>query len=179
MEAHLPPDEKGLVDKASANYLRSNGDQALISFFDHLRQMANREPSDQAAHHEALDALWSEFETMRIQHSQDVADRDGAVCGAPCRARHCPSNHSRLVTFAAAPATNALNRSGKQKEVGVEPDVQDILRRTEARLEAIEKLGHQLKEEMAETSANVMASGQMSGADRKLDEILQILKAET
>jgi len=76
VEAHLPQDEKGLVDKASANYLRSNGDQALVSFFDHLRQMANREPSDQAARHEALDALWSEFETMRIQHSQDVAERE-------------------------------------------------------------------------------------------------------
>jgi hypothetical protein len=31
---------------------------------------------------------------------------------------------------------------------------------------------------MAETSANVMATGQMSGADRKLDEILRIVKAE-
>lgn len=60
----------------------------------------------------------------------------------------------------------------------MEPDVHDTLRRMEARLEAIEKLGQQLKEEMAETSANVMAAGQMSGADRKLDEILRILKAE-
>jgi uncharacterized protein YaaN involved in tellurite resistance len=60
----------------------------------------------------------------------------------------------------------------------LEPDVQDTLRRIEARLEAIEKLGQQLKEEMAETSANVLASGQMSGADRKLDAILQILKAD-
>ncbi len=64
------------MDKASANYLRSNGDQALISFFDHLRQMANPKPADQATHHEALDALWSEFETMRIQHSHDVAERE-------------------------------------------------------------------------------------------------------
>ncbi len=61
----------------------------------------------------------------------------------------------------------------------METDVQDTLRRIEARLEAIEKLGQQLKEEMAETSANVLASSQMSGADRKLDEILQIFKADT
>ena len=59
----------------------------------------------------------------------------------------------------------------------MEHDVQDTLRRIEVRLEAIEKLTQQLKEEMAETSANVMAAGQLSGADRKLDEILQILKA--
>ena len=76
VEAHLPDDEKGLVDKASANYLRSHGDQAFISFVDHLRQMANREPSSQAAHHEDLDVLWSEFEAMRIQHSEDVAQRE-------------------------------------------------------------------------------------------------------
>lgn len=76
VEAHLPEEEKGLVDKASANYLRSHGDQALVSFVDHLRQMANREPSGQPAHHETMDALWSEFEAMRIQHSQDVAERE-------------------------------------------------------------------------------------------------------
>ncbi len=76
VEARLAPAEKGMVDKESANYLRSNGDQALISFFDHLRQMSNREPTDQPAHREALDALWSEFEAMRIQHSHDVADRE-------------------------------------------------------------------------------------------------------
>ena len=76
VEAHLPEEEKGLVDKASANYLRSHGDQALISFVDHLRQMANREPSYLAGRHEAMDALWSEFETMRIQYSQDVAERE-------------------------------------------------------------------------------------------------------
>ena len=76
VEAHLPQDEKGIVDQSSANYLRSNGDQALISFFDHLRQMANREESPHEGHHETLDALWSEFETMRVQHSQDVAERE-------------------------------------------------------------------------------------------------------
>ena len=65
-----------------------------------------------------------------------------------------------------------------QQEVRVEPDVQDCLRRIEARLDAIEKLGQQLKEEMTETSANVMATGQLSGADRKLDEILHILRAK-
>ena len=61
----------------------------------------------------------------------------------------------------------------------MEPDVHDTLRRIEARLDAIEKLAQQLKEEMAETSANVVAAGQMSGADRKLDEILRIVKAES
>jgi hypothetical protein len=76
VEAHLPQDEKGRVDKASANYLRSHGDQTLVSFFDHVRPIATREPSDHAARHEGLDALWSEFETMRIQHSQDVAERE-------------------------------------------------------------------------------------------------------
>jgi hypothetical protein len=76
VEAHLPQNEHGSVDKSSASYLRSNGDQALIRFFDHLRQMANREDSAHEAHHETLDALWSEFETMRVQHSQDVAERE-------------------------------------------------------------------------------------------------------
>ncbi|MCC2642789.1 MAG: hypothetical protein K0S45_3202 [Nitrospira sp.] len=76
VEAHLPQEEKGLVDKSSANYLRSHGDQSLIGFFDHLRQMANRDQSAQDAPHETLDALWSEFETMRVQHSQDVAERE-------------------------------------------------------------------------------------------------------
>jgi prefoldin subunit 5 len=64
------------------------------------------------------------------------------------------------------------------REIAMEKDVQDTLNRIEARLEAIEKLGKQLKEDLAEASSNVLASGQMSGADRKLDEILQILKAE-
>lgn len=57
-------------------------------------------------------------------------------------------------------------------------DVKETLERMEARLEALEKLGTQLKEDLAETCANVLASGQMSGADRKLDEILKILKTE-
>jgi hypothetical protein len=90
VEAHLPQDEKGLVDKASANYLCSHGDQALISFFDHLRQMANREPSDHAARHEALDALWSEFETLRIRHSQDVAEREWRRLWGALWAAHLP-----------------------------------------------------------------------------------------
>ena len=81
----FPRKKKGLVDKASANYLRSHGDQALVSFFDHLRQMANREPSDHTARHEPLDALWSEFETMRVQHSQDVAEREWRRLWGPCR----------------------------------------------------------------------------------------------
>ena len=57
-------------------------------------------------------------------------------------------------------------------------DVKETLERIEARLEALEKIGTELKEDLAETSANVLASGQMSGADSKLDEILKILKAK-
>lgn len=64
------------------------------------------------------------------------------------------------------------------KQSTVENDVQESLKRIEARLEAIEALGKQLKADLAETSSNVLASGQLSGADSKLDEILQILKAE-
>ena len=78
----------------------------------------------------------------------------------------------------AARGTGQAKLNSEQEETTVEPDVHDTLRRIEARLDAIEKLAHQLKEEMAETSANVMAAGQMSGADRKLDEILRIVKAE-
>ena len=76
VEAHLPQDEQGIVDKSSAHYLRSNGDQALTSFFDHLRQTAHGEESAHEAHEETLDHLWIEFEKMRRQHSEDVAERE-------------------------------------------------------------------------------------------------------
>lgn len=52
------------------------------------------------------------------------------------------------------------------------------LDRIESSLKELEKMGKDLKDEMEEVSANVLASGQMSGADRKLDEILAILQAE-
>jgi hypothetical protein len=57
-------------------------------------------------------------------------------------------------------------------------DIQDRLDRIESSLKALEKLGKDLKDEMEEVSANVLASGQMSGADRKLDEILDLLRAK-
>ena len=57
-------------------------------------------------------------------------------------------------------------------------DIHERLDRIESALKAIEKIGKDLKDEMEEVSANVLASGQMSGADRKLDEILTILRAE-
>ncbi len=57
-------------------------------------------------------------------------------------------------------------------------DIGKRLDQIESRLKAIEKIGQDLKDDMAEVSANVLASGQMSGADRKLDEILAILRAE-
>lgn len=64
------------------------------------------------------------------------------------------------------------------KETHMDKDLQDRLERIESHLKALEKLGQDLKDEMVEVSANVLASGQMSGADRKLDEILAILRTE-
>jgi hypothetical protein len=60
----------------------------------------------------------------------------------------------------------------------MDKDIQDRLERIESSLRALEKLGQDLKDDMAEVSANVLASGQMSGADRKLDEILEILRSQ-
>ena len=76
VEAQLPENAKGTVETSSTNYVLSNGDQALITFFDHLRHMATRQKSTETIPPNTLDALWREFETIRIQYSQEVADHE-------------------------------------------------------------------------------------------------------
>ena len=88
VEAHLPPEEKGAVDKASANYLRSHGDQALVSFltiYDRWRIVSHR-----ITWHAM--SPWTRcgvsLKPCAFNTAKTWPSGNGAVCGAPSR---CPT----------------------------------------------------------------------------------------